>query len=362
MSQDGLALSDEQRELGRTLRRFLADIGGVAAVRPLVDTEDGFDRAVWTRMARELGIQALPVPEKFDGLGQTPLEMAVVHEELGRALHPAPLLATQAATNAVVLSGDDAACAALLPGIASGDTVATIAIDPAAGGVTAQRSGAGWLLSGSRSFVLSGHIADLVLVSADESLFAVDGTADGLSRTAQESLDLTRRVARLDFDRVAARMVGAEGAADTVLAGTVDRMLAALAAEQAGGAAACLESAVAHAGTRTQFGRPIGSFQAIAHKCVDMLQGVEFARASARYAAAALAGSRPDAPVAARVAESYCGQAFRAAATETIQVHGGAGFTWEHDVHLYYRRAWSAQQLFGGPQEHWSAIADHIGL
>jgi alkylation response protein AidB-like acyl-CoA dehydrogenase len=355
MGQDGLALSDEQRELGATLRRFLGDTG---AARSLADTEDGFDRAVWTRMARELGIQSLTIPEKFDGLGQTSLELAVVHEELGRALHPAPLLATLAATDAIVLSGDDAACADLLPGIASGDTIATIAVD----GVTAECSDGGWVLSGSRSFVLSGHVADLVLVFAGDSLFAVAGTAGGLSRTPQESLDLTRRVARLDFDRVAARLVGVEGAAGPVLAGTVDRMLAVLAAEQAGGAAACLESAVAYAGTRTQFGRPIGSFQAIAHKCVDMLQGVEFARAAARYAAAALAGNWPDAPVAARVAASYCGQAFRSAATETIQVHGGTGFTWEHDAHLYYRRAWSAQHLFACPQDHWSVIADHIGL
>jgi alkylation response protein AidB-like acyl-CoA dehydrogenase len=355
MSQDGLALSDEQRELGATLRRFLTDTG---AARSFVDTEAVFARAVWRRMARELGIQALAVPEKFDGLGQGPLELAVVHEELGRALHPAPLLATLTATDAIVLSGDDQACADLLPAIASGDTIATIAVD----GVTASHSDRGWALSGSRSFVLSGHVADLVLVFADDSLFAVAGTADGLTRTPQESLDLTRRVARLDFDRVAARLIGVEDAAGPVRAGTLDRMFTVLAAEQAGGAAACLESAVAYAGSRTQFGRPIGSFQAIAHKCVDMLQGVEFAKASARYAAAALAGDWPDAPVAARVAASYCGQAFRAAATETIQVHGGTGFTWEHDAHLYYRRAWSAQHLLGGPQDHWSAIADHIGL
>ncbi len=193
-------------------------------------------------------------------------------------------------------------------------------------------------------------------------MYAVHGAADRLAKHPQDSLDLTRRLARLAFDRTPSRLVGEAGQAGPVVARARDRMLAALAAEQAGGAAACLESSVAYAKDRTQFGRPIGAFQAVAHKCVDMLQSVELSKASARYAAAAITGDWPDASIAARVAIAYCGQAFRSVATETIQVHGGIGFTWEHDAHLYYRRAWSSGSLFAGPHEHWSAIADLVGL
>lgn len=214
--------------------------------------------------------------------------------------------------------------------------------------------------------MLDGPVAELLLVTAatplGPSLFTVAGEATGLSRTSQESLDLTRRLARIVLDGVPARLVGQQGTADGVVADGLDRILVMVAAEQAGGAAACLDLSGDYAKNRTQFGRPIGAFQAVAHKCVDMLHAVEFSRACAQYAAAAQAEGSPEAPVAARVAAAYCGQAFREVATETIQVHGGIGFTWEHDAHLYYRRAWSSQQLFGGPERHWMALADRLGL
>lgn len=362
-----LAFTDEQQDLRATVRRFLADTSGIDVVRRLADTSDsseGFDRGTWGRMASEIGVAALPVPERFDGLGQTAVETAVVCEEMGRVLYPGPLLATLATTHALLLAGDEAACAELLPGIAAGETIGTLALADGRW-TTLSATGAGEL-TGSVLFVLDGCAADLLLVPAatpdGPSLFAVEGDAAGLSRTPQESLDLTRRVARLDLDATPARRVGEPGGADAVLADVRDRVLVAVAAEQAGGAAACLEMSVDHAKNRTQFGRPIGAFQAVAHACVDMLHAVEFSRASAHYAAATQAAGSPEAPVAARVAAAYCGRAFREVATETIQVHGGTGFTWEHDAHLYYRRAWSSEQLFGGAETHWAELADRIGL
>ena len=233
-------------------------------------------------------------------------------------------------------------------------------------GTTAKRDRGGWVLDGSKSLVLDGHVADLLLVAAQTdaglSLFAVDATDPGVESQALESLDLTRRLAALKFAGVRARLVGDDGCAADVVAATVDRALIALAAEEAGGAASCLEMSVEYAKQREQFGRPIGSFQAIAHRCVEMLQRVEFARAASRYAASCLAAGSSEFPVAVRVAAAYCGRAYRWVATETIQVHGGIGFTWEHDAHLHYRRSWASETLLGNADQHYLAIADRLGL
>ena len=179
---------------------------------------------------------------------------------------------------------------------------------------------------------------------------------------ALTSLDLTRRLAAVIFTGARARLVGADGGADPVVASTVDRALIALASEQAGGASRCLEMSVDYAKQREQFGRPIGSFQAIAHRCVEMLQRVEFARAASHYAAACQATGVDELPVAARVAAAYCGRAYRWTAAENIQVHGGLGFTWEHDAHLHYRRSWASETLLGNADEHYLAVADRVGL
>jgi alkylation response protein AidB-like acyl-CoA dehydrogenase len=251
-----------------------------------------------------------------------------------------------------------------LPGIAAGSTIATVAV--AGDGVHASRDRGGWKVSGSKSFVPNGHVANLFLVTARTdaglSLFAVDAAAPGVVARALQSLDLTRRLAGLELKGASARLVGADGGALGVVAETVDRALVALAAEEAGGAARCLEMSVEYAKQREQFGRPIGSFQAIAHRCVEMLQRVEFARAAARYAASCLAGETTEFPVAAQVAASYCGRAYRWVATENIQVHGGIGFTWEHDAHLHYRRGWANEALFGGAEKHYLEIAERLGL
>jgi alkylation response protein AidB-like acyl-CoA dehydrogenase len=385
VAQSALADSPEQRELRDSVRRLLRDRAPLSALRDRADTDlgsepaagPGFDRDLWGRLV-EMGLTALTVPEKYDGLGQTALETHVVFEELGRALYLGPYLATVGlAIPALLGSGDDSACAELLPGIAAGETVATVAVaesdgrwDTAATTTRADSDGDGWLLTGTKEFVLDGADADLLLVTARQgddpeapvSLFAVRADAPRLTRTRLESLDLARSVARVTLDSTPASPVGATGAAPDLVAAVLDRALVALAAEQAGGAAACLDLCVEYAKTRQQFGQPIGSFQAVAHKCVDMLHAVEFSRASARYAAAAEAEGDAEFPVAARVAAAYCGEAFREVTVETVQVHGGTGFTWEHDTHLYYRRAWSSQQLLAGRDDHYAAIADRVGL
>jgi alkylation response protein AidB-like acyl-CoA dehydrogenase len=377
VAQSALADSAEQKELRDSVRRLLRDKAPLSAVRDGADSGadsgTGFDRDLWRRLT-ELGLTALAVPEKYDGLGQTALETGVVFEEMGRALYHGPYLATVGlAVPALLLSGDEAACAELLPAIGAGESIATVAVaeadglfDTATTATRAVREGDDWRLSGTKQFVLDGVAADLLLVTARDgenvSLFAVHGAADGLTRTAVESLDLARSVARVDLDNTPARLIGVAGSAPALVEQILDRALLALAAEQAGGAEACLAMCVEYAKTRKQFGRPIGSFQAVAHKLVDMLHQAEFSRAGARYAAAAEAEGDAEFPVAVRVAAAYCGDAFRKVTVETVQVHGGTGFTWEHDTHLYYRRAWSAQHLFAGRQEHFAAIADRVGL
>jgi alkylation response protein AidB-like acyl-CoA dehydrogenase len=379
VAQRALADNDEQKELRQAVRRLLKDKAPLTAIRDGAEIEGGlpYDAALWAQVA-EMGLIALAVPEKYDGLGQTVVETSVVFEELGRGLYHGPYLATAGlAVPALLGSGDDGACAEYLPGIVSGETVATVAVAEADGrfdtsstATTAVADGDGWRLAGTKPVVLYGADADLLLVTArsgdsddsDVSLFAVAGDAEGVTRTRLESLDLARSEATIVLDGAPARLVGAQGAAPSLVAEVLDAALVGLAAEQSGGAAACLEMSVEYAKTRQQFGKVIGSFQAVAHKLVDMLQHVEFAKASARYAAAAAAEGDAEAPVAARVAAAYCGEAFREVTVETVQAHGGIGFTWEHDTHLYYRRAWSSQHLLAGPAEHHAVIADRIGL
>jgi alkylation response protein AidB-like acyl-CoA dehydrogenase len=360
-----LAFSGEHDELRSTVRQFLAATSSPDSVRRVIESPDGFDRSTWSRMADELGLQALLVPEQYEGLGQGAVEAQIVFEEMGRALYPGPYFASAAlATNALLCSGDETACQDLLPGIAAGTTIATVGFADTPS--TAKRNRDGWVLDGSKSFVPNGQVADLFLVTARTdaglSLFAVDSADPGVESQGLESLDLTRRLGGLTLAGAGARLVGEDGGAPGIVAATVDRALVALAAEEAGGAARCLEMSVDYAKQREQFGRPIGSFQAIAHRCVEMLQRVEFARAASRYAASCLAAGTSEFPVAARVAAAYCGRAYRWVATENIQVHGGVGFTWEHDAHLHYRRSWASETLLGSTDQHYLTIADRLGL
>ena len=363
---------EELDELREAVREFLAAKSGESAVRAAMDT--GYDPAVWDQMARQLRLPGLALPSEYggDGFGRTELE--VVLEEMGAALLCSPFFATIVlAAQALLASDDEAACARYLPGIAAGRTTATLAAaegpaswDPAMVSARASRTAEDWVLSGKKSFVLDGAIADLVLVvarsTAGPGLFAVDRGAPGLRAEPMTTLDPTRPMATLTFDQVPAVLVGAEGRGGRLMSRVLDLASVALAAEQAGGARRCLEMSASYARTRFQFGRPIGSFQAIKHKCADMLVRVELAEATAREAARLADEGAADFTVAAATAHICCSQAYLFAAAENIQVHGGIGFTWEHPAHLYFRRAKSCELLFGGPAVYHERLLDRLGI
>jgi alkylation response protein AidB-like acyl-CoA dehydrogenase len=368
------AFSEEQEELRTAVRRFLQEKSPETEVRRLMETEDGYDPAVWSQMADQLGLQSLTIPEEYGGSGFSYVELIVILEEMGSALLCAPYFATVAlAANALLTSGDDSAKKDLLPGLASGETIGTLAITEDNGrwdfeGIALQASGSGgsWTLDGHKSFVIDGHMANLILVAARTpaglSLFAVEGGASGLTRTSLPTMDQTRKQARLVFESTPARLIGTDGGAAEGLTKTLDLAAVALAAEQVGGAQHCLDSSVDYAKNRIQFGRPIGSFQAIKHKCADMLLEVESAKSAAYYAGWAAAEDSDELPVVASLAKSYCSEAYFHAAAENIQIHGGIGFTWEHDAHLYFKRAKSSELLFGDPAYHRELLAQRIGI
>jgi alkylation response protein AidB-like acyl-CoA dehydrogenase len=368
------AFSEEQEELRRSVRRFLEDKSPSEEVRRLMETTEGYDPEVWNQMGQQLGLQGLHIPEEYGGSGYTYVELTVVLEEMGRALLCAPYFSTVAlAANAILNSGDDSAKKELLPGIAAGETIATLAFTEESGrwdeeGITmsASKSGDGYTLDGTKMFVIDGHTAGLLIVAARTgdgvSLFAVDGDASGLTRTPLQTMDQTRKQAKVEFSGTPARLIGAEGQGWAALSKTLDLAAVALAAEQVGGAQKCLETAVEYAKVRVQFGRPIGSFQAIKHKCADMLLEVESAKSAAYYAGWAAAEDSDELPVVASLAKAYCSDAYFHAAAENIQIHGGIGFTWEHDAHLYFKRAKSSELLLGDPTYHRELLAQRIGI
>jgi alkylation response protein AidB-like acyl-CoA dehydrogenase len=369
-----LGITAEQEELRASVRKFLADRVPITAVRELMEGADGGDPAVWAMAGQQLGLQGLAIPEEYGGSGFSFAEQAIVLEELGAALYGGPYLASAVlAANALLRSGDEAAKTAYLPGIASGELIATVAFteddgswEPGATRLTATSSADGWALSGHKSFVLDGHTAGLILVvgrtDAGLSLFAVPADAAGLRRTALPTLDQTRKLARLEFDAVPAALVGADGGAEEVLAATLDIAAVAQAAEQLGGAQRALDMAVEYAKVRHQFGRPIGSFQAIKHRCADLLLEVESLRSAVQYAAAAVAEDSAEVPVVAALVKAYASDVYFHVAAENIQIHGGIGFTWEHDAHLYFKRAKASELFLGDATLHRERLATRIGL
>ena len=368
------AFTEEQEELRKTVRAFLEAKSPETAVREQMETETGFDPAVWSQMGEQLGLQGLIIPEEFGGSGFSYVELGVVLEEMGRALLAAPYFSTVAlAANAILASGDDSAKKELLGGIASGETIATLAFTEPSGkwdeaGITMEATGSGdnFTLNGTKMFVLDGHTANLVIVAARTakgvSLFAVDGAANGLTRTALSTMDQTRKQAKLEFADTPAALIGVEGDGWKVLSTVLDLAAVGLAAEQVGGAQKVLEMAVEYAKVRVQFGRPIGSFQAIKHKCADMLLEVESAKSAAYYGMWCAAELNDELPSVASLAKAYCSEAYFHATAENIQIHGGIGFTWEHPAHLYFKRAKSSELLFGDPTYHRELLAQRIGI
>ncbi|MBA2336882.1 MAG: acyl-CoA/acyl-ACP dehydrogenase [Acidimicrobiia bacterium] len=369
------AFTDEQEMLRSTVAGFLDSRVPMARVRELMETDSGIDPAVWSEMAG-MGIAGMHIPEEFGGAGFTHLELGVVLEETGRRLTPSPLLATAVlGANLVLLAGSDEQRKTLLPGVASGEHTLAVAIvdqgggwDPATITATARSDGDTVVLDGVKSYVVDGHTADTVIVAALEEagelgFYLVDGDAPGLTRERLETLDMTRKQATVRIDGVS---VGADarlerGGAE-VVAELYDLAAVGLAFESVGGASRGLDMSVSYAKQRMQFGRPIGSFQAVKHTCADMLVAVESARSAAYYAGWAASAGDPELRIAAPLAKAFCTDAYYSVAADTIQVHGGIGFTWEHDAHLYFKRAKTSQLMLGNSAAWRAELADRIGL
>jgi alkylation response protein AidB-like acyl-CoA dehydrogenase len=367
------SFTDEHDELRATVRAFLDEKSNEAAVREQMASDRGYDPEVWKQIAEQMGLAGLIIPEEYGGAGYSYVELLIVMEEMGRALLCAPYLGTAVfATNALLHCADETTRKELLTGIAAGRTIATVAHAEPNGRwdlsgieIEARKSGDGFELSGTKSWVLDGHVADVILVVARTDsglgLFRVDGDASGLTRSLVPSLDTTRKLATLEFAATPASPISSgdqTGAFGRVLALTQ----AALAAEQVGGAQNCLETATEFAKTRLQFGRPIGSYQAIKHKCADMLVEVEFAKSAAYGACFAAAHDEPDFLECAALAKSYCSESYFHAAADNIQIHGGMGFTWELPVHLYFKRAKASELFLGDAAHHREVLAGLVGI
>ena len=366
--------SEEQDELRKMVKRFLEEKSPETEVRRVMATVEGYDPGVWTMMANELALQGLGIPEEFGGQGYGPVELYVVFEEMGAALLCSPYFSTVAlASNALLQVGTDANKKQFLPGIASGETIATVALTDEAGDwdlskikATATGSGDSFKISGTFSYVTDASTASLILVPAKTSkglsLFAVAGDAAGVTRTLLPTMDQTRKQSKVELKDAAGVLIGTEGGALEGLQTTLQIAASALAAEQVGGAQRVLTNAVEYAKQRVQFGRPIGSFQAIKHKCADMLLDVESAKSAAYYAAWASQEMSDELPIAASLAKSFCSEAYFHCAAENIQIHGGIGFTWEHHAHLYFKRAKSSELFLGEPSYHRELLATRLGI
>jgi alkylation response protein AidB-like acyl-CoA dehydrogenase len=369
------AFTGEQAELKRGARRFLASCCGSAQVRAAMETPGGLDDAAWKR-ACALGWSALIIPETYGGAGLGGVELVAVAEETGRSLACLPFFSTVClGAQALLAAGDEGQRREHLPGIASGEGRATLAfaeeasVEPVAIATVARDDAKGCVLSGTKRYVVDGATAELLVVTArapgtsgDDgvALYVVDARVPGVVREPVSTLDPTRRLATVHLRDVHVGREARMGSA-RVLRSVLDRAAVALAAESLGGAERCLEMATDYAKTRIQFDRPIGSFQAIKHRLADMLVSVETARSAVYWAACVVAsGDEAELPAAAAVARSYATEAFFRCAAECIQIHGGIGFTWEHDAHLYLKRARTSLSLLGSPARDRERVARMI--
>jgi alkylation response protein AidB-like acyl-CoA dehydrogenase len=360
--------SDEHDALRASVARFLRERCGRDEVRRLMDSDEGYDRDAWALLARQLGLTGLALPVEYGGAGAGFQELVTVLEQTGRALLCAPLLASAVfAGHALLTCADESAQAELLPPLISGELVATLATalasKAARATARAEPADGGWSVDAELDLVLDGQHAELILLVAaspdgSAALFAVDRGARGLECMPRASLDGTRRYATLRLRATPARRLG------PVTAPAASRLdltaELALAAEAIGGAAACLDSTVGYARLRHQFGQPIGSFQAIQHKCADVLTELELARSALHYAAWAFDEGDPELPVAVGVAAVAAVEAFFHAAAENVQIHGGIGFTWEHDAHLFLKRA-AADRLLIDPAARRARLLADLG-
>ena len=373
--------SEEQELLRNAARDFLTKECPMTFVRQMMEDDRGFTDGFWKKLA-ELGWMGLIVPEQFGGSGLDFVDLVVVLEEMGRCVTPGPFFSSAVVGGVALLEGGTAAQKSeLLPKLAAGTLRATLAdLEPSGrwdlDGIQleAKRDGGAYTLSGTKLFVPDAHTADVLIVvarapgskgSAGVSLFLVDARAKGVGISLLKTMDQTRKLCEVTFDRVtvgAERVLGTAEQGATVLARVIDRGKVGLCAEMCGGAQRVLDMSVGYAKVREQFGKPIGSFQAIQHKCANMLVEVESSKSVTYYAAWAVANDVAEAPLAAAMAKSYCSDAYRHASGEGIQIHGGIGFTWEHDMHLYFKRAKSSEVTFGDATWNRELVAQLINL
>jgi alkylation response protein AidB-like acyl-CoA dehydrogenase len=352
--------TEEQTQLRDVVARFCRDQSPSATVRRIMETDAGFDAGVWRQMCVQLGLAALHVGEARGGLGYGAVELGIVMEELGRSLMPAPYLSSVLASTALATVDDEDVRDPLMAGITAGEMLATLILDPRCGSpVSVELSVVGDRLTGAVKATLDGHGADLLLVIALDDgqpvLFAVQSGIAGLESRPLRTMDRTRRFGALRFQDVAAQRLGT--LTDAQVERIYDTALVALANESVGGAQALLDSTLAYTKTRVQFGRPIGSFQAIKHRLADLLVDVELAKVAAYQAAAALDEATlgeggEEVSANASLAKFVTSDVYMTAAREAIQLHGGIGFTWEQDTHLWYRRAKSSEVFLGTPAHH----------
>jgi alkylation response protein AidB-like acyl-CoA dehydrogenase len=368
------APTEEMALIRSTARRFLEDRLDIGVVRRLMMSDDGFDRDLWKEMAT-LGWTGLATPERHGGAGYGLVELSVVLEEMGRLVTPGPFFASVAlAGTAIALIGTEEQQAELLEPMASGELIATLGVHEQPRdwslheiSTVAHRDGPDWVITGAKAHVLDGHHADRLLVVAsvegELGVFVVPSDAPGVDVTQVPVLDPTRRQAVVTLHRVRVpegALLG--GSPSTRALGSVLSIAsAALAVEQVGGAQRCLEMSVDYARSRYQFGRLIGSFQAVKHRCAEMLMRVEHAR-SVAYHAVRVVDDPEELAVAAPLAASVASEGYVWVAGETIQVHGGIGFTWEHDAHLYLKRAKSSALLLGDPVFQRRLLAEALDL
>jgi alkylation response protein AidB-like acyl-CoA dehydrogenase len=373
------AFTDEQEQFRAAIRRFLQEKSPPTEVRRLMDTAAGYDPEIWRQLSEQLGLPGIHIPEQYGGAGFGMVELCIVTEEMGRALLCAPYFSTAVlATNAILNAGTEAQKLRLLPDLASGVRLAALAVtepngqwDPQAIEFVATPVAEGFLLEGAKSYVVDGHVADLLVVAGRVpgsaggkglALFTVSADAGGVDRRLLESMDATRKIARIDFHGAHAQLLGNVNDGAKPLVRTLDQAAIALANEMVGGAQTLFDSAVNYAKLRVQFGRTIGSFQAIKHKCADMLLEMELAKSAAYYAAQAAATDDPEWPALACLAKAAASEMYLHIAAECIQIHGGIGFTWDHDTHLWFKRAKSSEVFLGQPYYHRELLLQRWGV
>jgi alkylation response protein AidB-like acyl-CoA dehydrogenase len=373
------AFTNEQDQFRSTIRRFLDDKSPTTEVRRLMITAEGYDPEVWRQLSAELALPGIHIPEEYGGAGFGMVELCIVAEEFGRSLLCAPYFSSAVlAANAILNAGTEAQKSSLLPDIAAGKRLATLAItepngswDPRDIEVTATPVADGYRLDGVKSYVVDGNLADLLVVAARVpktsgleglGLFTLDSKAGGVERRPLESMDPTRKLARIDLHGAYASLLGDLNEGAKPIVRTMDQATVVLANEMMGGAQALLDSAISYAKLRVQFGREIGSFQAIKHKCADLLLDVELAKSATYYAAQAVAVEDSEWPALASLAKATASDTYLRTAAECIQIHGGIGFTWDNDTHLWFKRAKSSEVFLGQPSYHRELLMQRWGV